>query len=459
MTVDRVQSLPAVRYAALVACMLSLVDADVARAESAPPPGAESGRVDEPHDSETPMRAAGRVVLAVPRTVFELAMQPIRWGLMANERYRVIPRLRRFFVSESGDLGVFPVLRYDTSLGFLGGAQMQARLTPDDHLAAFAGIGAARRRFSSSYRATNRLDGHLALGGVAEYDLRPEGRFYGVGNGDVVESSAMPIDATAGGVAAETFYNDRLARVAAIADVDVGHAAHVAIGGALSDRRREVSDRGRAIIDVFMPSSLVAFDGYRAAYGELELRLDTRAAGQPWLPRDVHTHGSLLLVYGGRATLDPGSGYWRYGLDAQQFLYLGSGPRVLFARLRADAVTAGRDEVPFTELPVIGGATTLRGYHSDRFRDRIAAVGSLEYQWDLARYLYASLFVDVGRVYGGLDELSLGGLRAGYGVAFEAHTDNTFVTRVSIASSVDGGAFFNLYFHPVSNLYPRVRRR
>lgn len=459
MTSERVLSQTTVRYAALAASALALADVAIARAESAPPPGAESGRVDDPRDDETPARTAGRAVLAVPRTAFELAMQPIRWGLMANERYRVIPRLRRWLVAESGDVGVFPVVRYDTSAGFLAGAQLQARLTPDDQLSAFAGIGSARRRFASSYRASNRLDGHLTLAARAEYDQRPEGRFYGVGNGDIVDSMAAPIDATAGGIAAETFYDDRLSRVVAVADVDLGRVAHVAVGGSLYDRRRDVSERGRAITDVFMPTSLVAFDGYRGAYGEVELRLDTRAAAQPWLPRDLHTHGSLLLVYGGRATLDTGPGYWRYGVDAQQFLYLGSGPRVLFARLRADAITAGRAEVPFPELPVIGGATTLRGYHTDRFRDRVAAVGTLEYQWDLARYLYASLFVDVGRVYGGLDELSLGGLRAGYGIAFEAHTENTFVSRVSIASSIDGGAFFNLHFDPVSNLYPRVRRR
>src|SRR5262249_47332439 len=124
-----------------------------------------------------------------------------------------------------------------------------------------------------------------------------------------------------------------------------------------------------------------------------------------------------------------------------------------------EGVTGSRDEVPFTELPRLGGSTYLRGYPLDRFRDRVAAFGSAEYSWDLSQWFSANLFVDVGRVYSSLDELSLDHLRMGYGIALEAHSVQSFLLEGSIASSTDGGIFLNLSFNPVYDIDERVRRR
>ena len=42
----------------------------------------------------------------------------------------------------------------------------------------------------------------------------------------------------------------------------------------------------------------------------------------------------------------------------------------------SEGVTGGLDQVPFTELPMLGG-DFMRGYAFERFRDRVAAFGSL----------------------------------------------------------------------------------
>src|SRR5690606_33128770 len=107
--------------------------------------------------------------------------------------------------------------------------------------------------------------------------------------------------------------------------------------------------------------------------------------------------------------------------DLQHFVRVGRGPQVLAFRLYGEAVSAGREDIPFTELPMLGGANLLRGYAYERFRDRVAIQGSFEYQWDLSRHVFASLFTDVGRVYPALDDISLDDLRWGYGLALEAH--------------------------------------
>jgi len=170
--------------------------------------------------------------------------------------------------------------------------------------------------------------------------------------------------------------------------------------------------------------------------------------------------GWLASAFVGRTQrLDMGVDYSRYGAEVQHFLRIGEGPRVLVARLHGEGVTGGLDEVPFTELPQLGGKALLRGYPTDRFRDRVAAVGSLEYRWDLSFRLTGSLFVDAGRVYPSLRELSFDDMRVGYGIGIEYHSHASFFGQLSLASSIDGGVFLNLAFDPVFDLDTRVERR
>jgi hypothetical protein len=76
-------------------------------------------------------------------------------------------------------------------------------------------------------------------------------------------------------------------------------------------------------------------------------------------------------------------------------------------------------EVPFYLQPTLGGARSLRGYRTFRFRDRSAMLVQAEYRWQLNAFLNAALFYDAGAVAPTLGELgrferSYGfGLRAG----------------------------------------------
>ena len=58
-----------------------------------------------------------------------------------------------------------------------------------------------------------------------------------------------------------------------------------------------------------------------------------------------------------------------------------------------------------------------------------------------------------------MDALSLDGMRVGYGGGLQLLVGGAFVMEASIASSIDGGLFFNLAFNPVFDLDERVRRR
>jgi hypothetical protein len=67
--------------------------------------------------------------------------------------------------------------------------------------------------------------------------------------------------------------------------------------------------------------------------------------------------------------------------------------------------------------------------------------------------------LDVGRVFPSLGELSVEHLRAGYGIALQLHTEQSFLFETTLASSIDGGVIATLSFNPVYLIHDRVRRR
>lgn len=292
-------------------------------------------------------------------------------------------------------------------------------------------------------RSGDRLGDHLAIELGGELDRRPKDAFYGIGND---------------GRGIEGRHRQQLLRTTAVVDVRAISDLHARFGGALSELGYSTSDEGMPIDVVYDPMQLVGWTGVRNTYGELELRWDSRTAGSPWEIPSLLATGTLASAFAGRVhQFGALSDYWRYGVDLQHFTRLAVGPRVLVTRLHAEAVSEG--DVAFTELPQLGGKALLRGYPADRFRDRVAVLGSVEYQWDLTRHTAASLFVDAGRVYGDLDELSFENLRLGYGIGLQLQTTNSFVAEASLASSKDGGLFLNVAFDPVFRISPREQRR
>jgi hypothetical protein len=81
--------------------------------------------------------------------------------------------------------------------------------------------------------------------------------------------------------------------------------------------------------------------------------------------------------------------------------------------------------IPFVELASIGGSRDLRGFASGRGRDLSAAAFLLDYEWPLAAWLDATLYLGAGNVFGrNLSGFTAGKLRgsAGLGVALAGLT-------------------------------------
>ena len=428
----------------------------------APLPGGESGRIDPGEGGDSTLRMGLRGVLFVPKVAVNLVLSPVRLSAWAFDRYHLDELYYRVFFNDARTIGLIPTASFDSWFGITAGARFVHRdmFGAREHLSISAAAGGRYHQvYKAAFRTGDRLGG-VGLELDAQYEQRPMDPFYGIGNhGDTVRP-ASPVDPITDPTAVETRYRERIARVAGLIDVRLIGSLHLRSASELTDRTFSASDNGVPIDAVYDPAMIVGYDGVRYLYSELELRFDSRRRFDRFEPRLFYSAGSLAAVFGGRThRLDRASDYWRCGVDLQHFVRLSQGPRVLAIRLRGEAVSGGRAEVPFTELPQLGGPDELRGYPADRFRDRALALGSLEYEWDLSELVSASLFVDAGRVFERLSDLSTDHLRIGYGVAFQAHTQDSFGFQGSIASSVDGGVFFNLSLNPVFRLDERVRRR
>jgi|MudIll2142460700_1097286.scaffolds.fasta_scaffold15367_2 hypothetical protein len=433
-----------------------------AAVRGAPRPGDESGRVDAPQE-ESVLRQVGRGALFIPRAAFEIALSPVRGGLWAYDRYQIGERWMQWFFNDARTIGVYPTLFLDSGFGFTAGGRFVWRdiFGEQEHFSLRASTGGQYwTAIRGSARTGNRL-GRVELELRGEYEERPKDRFFGIGNSDETTTiPAMTIDPLTDPTAIDTRYRQRMMRTSLAIDTRLVSDLHVRAAGALTDVEFGSSDYGNASIEeAYMTDQLVGFEGVRHAYGELELVWDSRGRYTRWEPSSLDAIGWLASIYAGREAVEDLPDFWRVGGDAQYFLRFGTGPRVLAARARVESVSGSIDEVPFDELPKLGGTKYLRGYETDRFRDRAAALGTIEYRWDLAWFLIANLFVDAGKVAPSVSDLDTGDLRVGYGIGLEAYTERYFVARVNLASSVDGGVFLNLSFDPAFDLDPRVERR
>jgi hypothetical protein len=415
-----------------------------------PLPGQESGRADAVDDGDTVGRKVGRVALTPLRWSTDLLLFPVRGTLWLQDRYHLDQIYTRIFYNDAKTIGLYPTFAFESGFGVTGvtgGARFVARdlFGHKEHLSLEAAAGAAywfRQLYSAGFRTGDLLGKRASLELDGGYELRPRDVFYGVGN------ALMP----------ETRYSQERSRALVTGDVRVWSELHVRPAAAIAKRTFGAPSQGTPTEDLYMPVGFAS--GYSSAYGEVELRWDDRQSVGAWDPRGMYTGGSLAAAFVGRFDrLDPGPGFWRYGFDLQHFFRLGIGPRTLLVRVRGEGVTGTAEEVPFTELPTLGGSTYLRGYELDQFRDRIAALGTVAYGWDLSSWMTANLFADAGRVYDHLHALTLEGMRVGYGLGLDLHHGGDFVTELSLASSIDGGFYVNLSFNPVYDLDERVRRR
>lgn len=433
----------------------------------APLPGAESGRVDVIDHGDGPGRRIGRGLLWIPRIPVEVVFQPVRGALYLKDRYNVVDIITGIFTTEDKKLAIFPTALAETGFGLNVGVRASYKdvFGTGVKVKARVGFGGAFRRVAAIELGTGTLLGKRIEGNLeAHYENRDKERFYGYGNGDEVEPLPMPVDPTMVDTAIASRYQVTIARVVPRLKIALPQHFRATATGAYIHKQlsvQEVVARDARIDEAFAIDRIPGFlSGTEFIYTEAELAWDTRRLGHEYDPAGMRTTGGLVAAYVGRQDeLGDGPTFYRIGVDLQRILRLTSGPRIIELRAHGEMVTGDRDDLPFTELPRLGGRYVLRGYQIDRFRDKIAAVAQAAYKFGLSRYLAASAFVDVGRVFSSLDEVSLEDPRVGFGGALEVYSATNMVVRLEVASSIDGGVFAYLSLDPVFDARARVERR
>jgi hypothetical protein len=459
---------PVVEEAAVVA-EKPVSAADVADAPH--PKQADGVAIGEPDSIGVSLLWVPRILLFVPRWTLEVIDAPIRGGAYLYERYQLRERAKGIFFNDEGTVGLYPVALVETGFGLNAGVRFVHRdlLGRGEQLGLRASYGGRFRQIYS---------GKLSTGGRANFELeggfevRPKDRFFGIGNGDEVDASdVMPgIDALNDDTAVATRYGVNVTRIAAGLDFNLGGNFYGKFLAALLFRKFEEGEAsGDDLLEnVYDPTTVVGYeDGVNNAYTELELRYDSRRPHSTYFSEATPSAGWLVSGFMGYS---PGISdnardfeYVRYGVDVQRYINLSRGARTLIVRGFAETVSADLDNVPFTDLPTLGGALLLRGYPLNRFRDRALTMASVEYQWEVGRLFSGIAFVDSGRVWRSLgdigDDFDFGDLRTGFGVGLQLHTTVNFLTRFHVASSVDGGLFFNLSFDPVYDTRSRLEEK
>ena len=450
---------------------LTALAARVAAAETPPPesstppavaPDQVSGvAVDD--DNSSTARDVGRVVLYPIRLGSEVLFAPLRGGAWLVERYQLRDRITQFFVRDDGKYGFFPTAFVESELGLNVGLHVfdNDLFGHGERLSLAAGYGGEFKQRYDASLTSGKLLGGEKVGLRLSYRAWDRSDFFGIGNGD--QSAPMttpaPLDE-----AVHTRFGQDVSHVELTSTTPIAGPLSIDLVGAYTLRRfnnDEQLDGYQPIASVYDTMSLVGFQrGANNFYGEAALSLDTRAEVDRYISHVAPSSGWYGHVGAGftqGVDGDP-SHYLRYNADLRRYIDLYNGDRVLVVRGYLEGVTAPIDQIPFTDLPRLGGPEVLRGFEHDRFRDRVAAVVTLEYDFPLQSWISAYTFVDAGRVAHDLRSLDPNALHVGWGGGLEVHTLEAYLVRLQAAHSQDG-TFLSLAFAPTYDTRARARRK
>ncbi len=412
----------------------------------------------KPREPEDIALAVPRAVLTVPRFVLSGLFEPLSdaLSLLTDER---LARLRAvFFWNERRTIGWLPQMWFQSGYGFSFGAQLfhDNVFRNDERLTVEARAGGI---YSQAYEI--HFNGR-SLGGTplwldlrGRYDVNPRMIFAGIGNPPVVPRDSEGLDPRAAAV------RTRFSQYRGLASARIGwtferRRASVRPGvGFIYNHRDFDRDRSRR---AFLVGSEAELDpSTTSVYDVTRLRgfVEGVDVARTLASVEIDHAGVEGSGYRGLRFVALGGGappqmrdvaYWHYGTEIIGFFNLARDTRLLVLRLALEGVHSPRGELPFTELPRLGGPHRLRGYRLDTFRDDIAALATIEYRYPIHFNVMGDLFVDVGRVarnYRDLVSPRMDPWRVGVGGGFRFSIGERLVFRIDIAYGGDVLVFFS----------------
>lgn len=430
-----------------------------------PPADAIRAPPEKARNAEAPKRepedfalAVPRALLTVPRVAVDSVAMPVSEVLHLLDD-EAIARLRRAFLwNRSDTLGWMPVATFQSSYGLSFGARIfHTNLFGHDEAieldARFGGL------YSQGYQLRfhgDRIAGRrLWIDVRGRYDVTPRLIFQGLGHPPDGSRSDEDLDPRSRAV------RTRYSMARGLAVVGFGTSFHqrnrrIKPGFTLHYNHRtfEAQHPAQAYFhfarDRDDPSTDDVYDvakltGFRSGVDVVRL--------SPSLELDFRDHRGLTsrgvtwyLVGGGAPPQARNVSFAHYGTEIAAFGDLFRGDRVLVARAGFEAVHGPERRIPFSELPRLGGPMRLRGYRLNRFRDKLAIFGTVEYRYPIHEVLAGFLFVDGGRVARTYRELVNGTpapWRIGYGGGFQFHALEKVYLRIDLSYGEDFLVFFS----------------
>lgn len=398
------------------------------RAAAADDPPADIGGVTRPASRPgDDTRSVLDAMLYVPRAVVRIAVLASTATASFFENQQVIPRARALLGTEDGTVRVTPTLSLTSKLE----PDLGARATSQAR--GFASMLRASVVDQDSYVVESRLlqalgkDDHTQL--VLEgYQERRTGSYGGVGPVPSLDGRNAFAPGHAGGSAA--FLQARQRVIAAIG-TRVADDYELLLSS--SFQRRKIEDapgRVDTVASTFLPATVPgAYDRSERLYTEAAVRRDTRAVRGP------PAAGLLLEAYGG-ASQDTNGTYapaLHGGGRVAWFISVIRKTSIINPRLTLDVVSPLGDKgLPFFEYAYAGGFRGVSGRS-----DRVAALASVDYRWQLRPYVAARVFVDATTVAPSIPRLSAEHISWAAGFGIDLHSTQTAIGRVGVAASPD----------------------
>jgi outer membrane protein assembly factor BamA len=438
--------------------VILLLAACLARAEAPPPDPSRGDSYDgvEHHPSATDdALAIPRILLAPLRLLVRAIAVPLHHLLDWDEVHRVHETVFAALSSRDGLIGVRPSFLYSISFAPVIGLRFFDRklLGKDTDFGVTAMTGGVHVFYGEVTARPTPIDRALEVTVRASYNRRNDQIFTGIGYASDSEKkleipSRYGIDAfDAGGRMTWT------ATTGVFLDVDTMFGIRRFSDGMNLGNDKPITEVYcvRTLTGFCIPGTVdpVRVPGYREGTqffrAGAALRFDSR---DNW-----YSPSSGALVELGAA--------WTHGIgehdDSQYFrlhgalsavLDLWQRSHVLIVRIEADdLIPVGYTPVPFSELVVLGGPDTFRGFRYGRFRNFSSLFGGLEYRWPVWMWMDATLFGEYGGVFGpGFEGFSIERMRPDVGAGVRLRSSDTFFARAQVAYGWGDGlqAFFSV---------------
>ncbi len=259
----------------------------------------------------------------------------------------------------------------------------------------------------------------------AEYDYKPNRRYYGIGN-NTLESNL-------------SYYRLETAGVQGALLLGASPLRQLRLGGGYSSMSPNRGYNATPLLQDVFATGTTPFE-HRATkelwYGvaaDLALLDDDRHPS-----RGLHGKVDVRRAAGVRAG-DPDFDQWR--AEGRAYLPVFAKRRVIALR----AVFAGIEprggattSLPFYRLSQSVGASKFAGYTTDRFRDRQLLLARVEYRWDILRQLSALALYELGEVAPSLGAFRLRDAHRSIGGGLRLGLSDETALRIEVAKSVEG---------------------